>query len=178
MSLRVHRLRAAWVTMLLASSGTVAWLACGRLPATGPDQSVIVAEPSVPPVAGTFSSLAMSAAAVPSLQAADSTQPLQGSEAAVQIPAPASPGPVHFDGGDGSSMATAVVIVGAPNEQVGVDAEYDWLARKLGRRGVDWTLGSQGLRNIKGRAYDVITVTVRGKKRNIYFDISDFFGKF
>ena len=91
--------------------------------------------------------------------------------AAADAPAPASK--VHVAGGDGSSVAKAVVILGA-TESTGVGAEYDWLDAHF----PGWKLSDQSLLNRDGRAYDVMNFTLPdGSKHSIYFDITDYFGK-
>lgn len=80
---------------------------------------------------------------------------------------------VTFEGGDGSSIAKAVVIKGA-NEQTGVEAEYAWLAKHF----PGYKMGKQALTSENGKSYDVMDFTTAdGKKMTIYFDITDFFGK-
>jgi hypothetical protein len=81
---------------------------------------------------------------------------------------------ISFAGGDGATLQTAIVIVGAAGETDGVRAEYEWLARN--RPGA--TMISQALLNDGGKAYDVLTVQSGGKEENIYFDITSFFGIF
>ncbi|MEZ0257244.1 MAG: hypothetical protein ACAI37_18325 [Chthoniobacter sp.] len=86
----------------------------------------------------------------------------------------AAPSKVSYSGGDGSSFAKAVVIHGA-TEQTGVDAEYGYLAKHYpGSRS-----GKQSLTAHGGRHFDLLEFTTAdGKKRQIYFDITEFFGKF
>ena len=80
---------------------------------------------------------------------------------------------ITFAGGDGSSIETAVVILGA-NEITGVDAEYQWLRDHF----PGWVGEEQSLLNRNGKAYDVIKFSMPdNSKHTIYFDISDYFGK-
>lgn len=84
-------------------------------------------------------------------------------------------GNLVFEGGDGSSVEQAVIIRNAKNEEEGVDAESRWI-RKVHP---GWRKGNQALLNVKGRSYDQIEYeTPAGKSRTIYFDITEFFGKF
>jgi len=77
----------------------------------------------------------------------------------------------------GLSPADAVVI-GAPDEMVGVAMEYAWLERALGRRGPDWDLAMQALLHEDGRTYDRLDVELTdGTRRSYYFDITGFFGR-
>ncbi|MGE5625500.1 MAG: hypothetical protein ACM3ZT_08140 [Bacillota bacterium] len=82
--------------------------------------------------------------------------------------------PVRYAGGDGSSVAKAVVILGA-TEMTGVGAEYQWLdAHFQGWKGQD-----QSLLNQDKKVYDVMNFTMPdGSKHTVYFDITDYFGKY
>lgn len=82
----------------------------------------------------------------------------------------ASSGSLH----DGSSFANAIVIR-EKSETVGVSAEYKWLAQHY----PGYKTKMQSLNNVKGKSYDVLTIeTVDGVEKKVYFDISNFFGKF
>ncbi len=84
-------------------------------------------------------------------------------------------GKITFEGGDGSSIETAVVIKGAKDTEEGIEAEAKWV-RKVHR---NWTKGTQALLDQNGRKYDRIEYsTPEGGTKTIYFDITDFFGKF
>ena len=86
----------------------------------------------------------------------------------------AAPGKITYSGGDGSSFEKSVVIHGA-TEQTGVDAEYAYLAKHYpGYRRGKQTLGSH-----ENRQFDILEFTkADGKKLTIFFDITEFFGKF
>jgi hypothetical protein len=80
---------------------------------------------------------------------------------------------ITFAGGDGSSIEKAIIVKGA-TEETGVHAEYEYLQKKF----PGYKRGMQALQNVKGRAYDMLEFTTAdGKKRTIYFDITEFFGK-
>jgi hypothetical protein len=82
-----------------------------------------------------------------------------------------------FSGGPGDSIETAVVI-NASNASVGVQAEYDYVARQCGAPGRDWRVESQMLTEHEGKPCDVLTVILsNGQVRKFYFDIAGFFGK-
>jgi len=76
-------------------------------------------------------------------------------------------------GGDGSSVERAIQLPDEKTEVAGVEAEYKVLRYFFpGYQG-----GSQAL--LTGpdhRPYDVMTIEKDGKKRAVYFDISNFFG--
>ncbi len=77
-------------------------------------------------------------------------------------------------GNDGSSFEKAVVI-NAASEMKGVPAENEWLnSHYPGHK-----LKSQKLAMHNDKSYDLLTIiTAKGEEKTIYFDISNFFGKF
>lgn len=81
---------------------------------------------------------------------------------------------IRYGGGDGSSLAKAVVIQGARGEADGVQSEYDWIAMNL----PGWRPASQALLSDNKKTYDALTLRKGGESRIVYFDISAFFGKF
>lgn len=88
--------------------------------------------------------------------------------------AQAAPPKITYSGGDGSSLEKAIVIHGA-TEQTGVDAEYNY----LGKHFPGYHQGKQSLISHENRRYDVLEfTTANGAKMTIYFDITEFFGKF
>ena len=75
---------------------------------------------------------------------------------------------------DGSSYERAIVIQ-EKSETVGVQAEYKWLRAHY----PGYSSKGQSLQNNNKKPYDVITiVTADGSEKKVYFDISNFFGKF
>jgi hypothetical protein len=88
---------------------------------------------------------------------------------------PVKIGRITFEGGDGSSMEQAVVIKGAKDSEEGIDAEAKWVKKVHGK----WTKDRQALLDQNGKKYDRIEYTTpKGEKMTVYFDITDFFGKF
>ena len=82
-----------------------------------------------------------------------------------------------FSGGNGDSFENAVVI-NADDSDVGVQAEYDYIASQCGKPHQDWKPQKQGLRQHEGKPYDVLTIVLSdGQERTFYFDITSFFGK-
>ena len=76
--------------------------------------------------------------------------------------------------GDGSSFETAIVI-DAKSETTGVDKEYAWLKKNY----PGYKLLEQGLSFDNNNPYDVMSIKTKdGIEKKIYFDISNFFGKF
>jgi hypothetical protein len=95
-------------------------------------------------------------------------------------PAPDKPAKpkITFKGGPGDTPETAVVISGAPNSRVGIDAEYYYLMKKFGQPNVDWKLKRQSVLHKNGRHYDRMEIELKdGSKKTIFFDITEFFGK-
>jgi hypothetical protein len=75
---------------------------------------------------------------------------------------------------DGNSYETAVVIQ-EKSETTGVSAEYKWCSEHY----PGYKTQSQALSGKNGKRYDVLTiVTADGSQKKVYFDISNFFGKF
>ena len=75
---------------------------------------------------------------------------------------------------DGLSFKTAIVIH-EKSETKGVSAEYAWIREHYPGAQVN----GQRLSNNNRKPYDIIKiVTAEGKNLDIYFDISNFFGKF
>jgi hypothetical protein len=81
---------------------------------------------------------------------------------------------ISFGKGKGTSVGTAVVILGAENTIDGIGAENRWIKKNM----PGWRKSGQSLVEYKGRMYDVIEIKKSGKTREVYFDITDFFGKF
>jgi hypothetical protein len=87
---------------------------------------------------------------------------VQGSAAAVAVTA------------DGSSFEKAIFIT-ETQETPGVHAEYAWIRDKY----PDYLLKGQSLSYHDKKPYDIIHITTAdGKDMDIYFDISNFYGKF
>jgi hypothetical protein len=75
---------------------------------------------------------------------------------------------------EGSSFETAVVIQ-EKSETTGVNAEYKWCAVHY----PGYKSQMQALTNKNGKPYDILTIrTADGVVMKVYFDISNFFGKF
>ena len=76
-------------------------------------------------------------------------------------------------GGDGSTLERAIQLPDQTKETTGVSAEYDVLHYFFpGYRKISQAL----LSGPNDRPYDVLTVSKDGKQRDIYFDITNFFG--
>lgn len=82
-------------------------------------------------------------------------------------------GQIQFLGGDGSSLAQAILIHGAKGEVDGVQSEYDWLAQN--RPG--WRAKAQALIVNGARKYDVLHIAKGSQSTDLFFDITEYFGK-
>lgn len=93
-----------------------------------------------------------------------------------QKDAAASSTTVKSDGesGSGTSFSDAIVIQ-EETETKGVAAEYAWLKKNY----PGYKLIKQSLQYNDGKPYDVMEIkTADGDTKKVYFDISNFFGKF
>jgi hypothetical protein len=97
-----------------------------------------------------------------------------GSKPASTAVAAAATKTVTYSGGDGHDCAHRVIVQGASGELEGVSAEYDWLAQKS----PGYKRKFQSLTKCAGQAADKVTIqTASGDTVDVYFDISNFFGK-
>jgi hypothetical protein len=79
-----------------------------------------------------------------------------------------------LDKSDGSSFEKAIIII-EKTESKGISAEYSWLSLYY----PGYKTIRQSLTYNNKTPYDVIEiVTADGSKKEVYFDISHFFGKF
>jgi hypothetical protein len=121
-------------------------------------------------------------------------------ESAPQAPAPEAPAPeapaasakpgprvatlpgtsIRFSGGDGSSARAAIKILGAKGESEGVAAEYRYLDLAIGPRASGaWQSMRQSLLEESGRQIDALEIRhADGRTETVYFDITEYFGKF
>ncbi|MBV9737401.1 MAG: hypothetical protein JO177_04450 [Candidatus Eremiobacteraeota bacterium] len=78
---------------------------------------------------------------------------------------------------NGTSFSDAVVVK-APDESTGVASEYAWLASHPCTGGT-WRVATQSLVFHDKKPYDVLSVICSSgaQKRDVYFDISAYFGK-
>ena len=86
---------------------------------------------------------------------------------------------VTYEGGDGKTLETSVIIKNAGNERNGIAAEYDYIAKKHGAKFTNWKPVGQSTSSENGKKYDVIgIITIPGNEKiTYYFDITDFYGK-
>jgi hypothetical protein len=83
------------------------------------------------------------------------------------------PGKVTFEGRNGDSLENAIIIQGARDGQEGVDAEHWWLRKHF----PGYQPKGQGLLHREGKAYDKLEIVLPdGKQKEVFFDITSFFG--
>lgn len=81
---------------------------------------------------------------------------------------------IQYKGSIGSSEQEAVIILGAESELEGVNAEYEYIQRLH----TEFELDSQTFLEKENKKYDILTVKLPGgAKKNIWFDITDFYGR-
>lgn len=87
---------------------------------------------------------------------------------------------VIYIGGDGSSLEKAIIIKNAKTIKEGITAEYAYIEKELGQRGVIWKPLEQCLVPDYSKYYDVIKVKFLNSNeiRYFWFDITKFFGKY
>lgn len=86
---------------------------------------------------------------------------------------------ISFSNNSGESIEDAIVIINATGEEDGVNSEYYYLEKRFGIQEIDWELVSQSLLSGEGdRYYDKMDISLSaGEMISIYFDITDFYGK-
>ena len=86
---------------------------------------------------------------------------------------------IEYSNHDGKSFKTAIFITGAETAPVGIDAEYKYVASKLGEESIDWELVLQSLYHTEDGDFDVLEIKTKdGTIKTYYFNISDFYGKY
>ena len=74
--------------------------------------------------------------------------------------------------GLGESQETAVAIGKGHTEFTGIRAEHDWINQNY----PGWKIRSQALAGDGGRYFDILTISKAGQTKDIWFDITGFFG--
>ncbi|MBS4033445.1 MAG: hypothetical protein KGZ85_03185 [Ignavibacterium sp.] len=79
-----------------------------------------------------------------------------------------------YRGGDGSTKEKAIIIL-ANSEYEGVSAEWDYLQDKFGT----WDLEEQTFLEDGNRRYDIMKIIYHlgQKRKEVWFDVSDFYGR-
>jgi len=87
---------------------------------------------------------------------------------------------VTYEGGNGTSIETAIIIKNAGNERNGIAAEYAYISKIHGQKFTTWKPNGSSTNFMNGKKIDIINITTlpRNEQKMYYFDISDFYGKF
>jgi hypothetical protein len=81
---------------------------------------------------------------------------------------------IQYKGGGGSSEQEAVIILGAESELEDVDAEYEYIQSLH----TEFELDSQTFVEKGNKKYDILTIKLAGgTKKEVWFDITNFYGK-
>jgi hypothetical protein len=85
---------------------------------------------------------------------------------------------VTYSDNTGSSIEDSIVISDVEDHTEGINAEYLYLGKKFGEKGTDWNLVKQSLLSEDNQYFDRIIIELKdGTNVNIYFNITEFFGK-
>jgi hypothetical protein len=81
-----------------------------------------------------------------------------------------------YSGGEGTSKDDAVIINSA-NTTDGIHAEYKWLERRFGKKGIHWTTESRSHGSLDdGRSFEIFSIKLRdGTMHDVEFDITSFY---
>ena len=88
-------------------------------------------------------------------------------------------GGIKLIGGSGNSINDAILITGAKDEKSGVDAENYLFEKSFGKKNIDWKVLRHKVINKGDRVYELLWVQTKSPERKleVYFDITEFFGK-
>jgi hypothetical protein len=89
-----------------------------------------------------------------------------------------APDNFFFEGGNGDTVETAVIVRGAQFDLLETYAEFAWLTQMYGQKDSDWTLISHSHGVQRQREIDTFVLKLRdGTSRTVYFDCTESFGK-
>ena len=80
---------------------------------------------------------------------------------------------IQYNGGNGSTKEKAIVILGAKDNQEGIDAEYNFIEELFD----EYELVLQTFLQEENKCYDQLEIKSGEDHFVIWFDITDFFGK-
>ena len=102
---------------------------------------------------------------------------LTGSSARLMSPRGGRPGGIYFEGGDGGTITTAVVVRGADSDLAGTYGAFAWLVNKYGEKDKDWKLIAHSHGQHEGRDIDTFEIELQcGARLCVYFDCTESFG--
>jgi hypothetical protein len=87
---------------------------------------------------------------------------------------------VTYEGGDGKTIESPIVIKNAENERNGIASEYAFITKAHGEKFKNWKPIGQSTNTKDGRKIDSIKIQLIAKNETLtyHFDITDFYGKF
>jgi hypothetical protein len=80
---------------------------------------------------------------------------------------------IKLQGGDGTTQDKAIEILGAKDNQEGIDAEYNFIEELFD----EYELVLQTFLQEENKCYDQLEIKSGDDHLVIWFDITDFFGK-
>jgi hypothetical protein len=81
--------------------------------------------------------------------------------------------------GSGESVDDPIIISDVDGHFDAINAEYSYLRKKYGERGVEWWLVQQSLLGHEGKQIDAMEIKLKsGDIVILYFDITKYFGQF
>ena len=85
---------------------------------------------------------------------------------------------LRYEGGNGATIDTAIIILGARAETEVIHAELHRLRDWYGKLGEDWYKVNQEHTQFRDREIDVIDIVFKnGQKRTLYFDVTEWWGR-
>lgn len=85
---------------------------------------------------------------------------------------------VTYSDNEGKSIEDAIIITEVNDHFEGIDAEYRYIEKTFGMRGVEWKLIKQELLNENQQVFDRITIQLTDQTEiSLYFNLTAFFGK-
>jgi hypothetical protein len=99
-------------------------------------------------------------------------------QAAATTSGKSAKGKISYTGGPGDTLKTAVVIHGALNSLDGITAENNYLKKKFGQENWDWQFVRKSTLQNGDEYFDKVEIEFRNlRKKTIFFNITEFFGK-
>jgi hypothetical protein len=80
---------------------------------------------------------------------------------------------IQYKGGNGSTKEKAIEILGAKDNQDGIDAEYNFIEELFG----EYELVLQSFLQEENKCYDQLEIKSVAGNYIFWFDITDFYGK-
>ncbi len=87
---------------------------------------------------------------------------------------------IVYLGGDGSSIEEAIIVKNAKNSRDGIASEYSYVNQVYGKRNIGWSLVSTSTNREDEKLYEIFKIKniLSDTIEILYFDITEFYGKF